>query len=84
MAIKISTKGWISTDKINAIANEIAAEYSTEGAGMDLATRMSTGNSAARARVFARYPKCIVEGYIATERQDDRNNAAASGAEGTF
>jgi hypothetical protein len=40
----------ITINQINAIANAIGAEYEAETAGMDFATRMSTGNSAARAR----------------------------------
>jgi hypothetical protein len=74
----------ITINQINAIANAIGAEYEAETVGMDFATRMSTGNSAARARVFARYPESVVDGYLASERQDDRNSAAASDTRGTF
>ncbi len=74
----------ITINQINAIATEIEEEYRMETAGMDFATYMSTSNSSARSRVFVRYPKSVVDGYLASERQDDRNNAAASNTKGTF
>jgi len=66
------------------IATEISKEFAAEIAGMDFAARMSTSNSAARARVFARCPKSLVDAYLAAERADDRKSAAASDTRGTY
>jgi len=74
----------VTINQISAIDLAITEEYRAETANMDFATRMATSNMAARQRAFARFPKSVVDAYRALERQDDRNNAAASDAKGTY
>ena len=70
----------ITSNQINAIAAGINAEYNK----LPRMERMTANDAAIRAKVFANYPKAVVDAYIADERKDHAMDARRSDTKGTF
>ncbi len=70
----------ITINQINAITAGIDAEYNK----LPRMERMIASDAAIRAKIFANYPKAVVDAYIADERKEHMLDASKSDTKGTF